>query len=88
MKKTRELLVDCAPYYHNLKLPEDCQEDKFSSSLSCLNVPARCTKDNAVYNIMHYLVDVDFLPPNVSAHVHNDFFFFLIIIFFYYNFFF
>ena len=66
MEETRKLLIDCAQYYHNLKLPEDCQEDKFSVSAGCLVVPPHCTKDNAVYNILHYLVDVDFLPPNVS----------------------
>lgn len=67
VKKTRELLIDCAQYYHDLKLPEDCQEDKFNAAAGCLVVPPHCTKNNAVYNIMHYLVDVDFLPSrNIS----------------------
>lgn len=64
VEETRKLLVDCAQYYHNLKLPADCQEDKFSSSAACLVVPPNCTRNNAVFNILHYLVDINFLPPD------------------------
>ncbi|XP_055677193.1 protein dispatched [Lutzomyia longipalpis] len=55
----RELLLQCFPYYHSLKLSNDCVH------LKC-NVPAECTQFNAVYNILHYLADVDFLTINDS----------------------
>ncbi|KAK3931850.1 Protein dispatched, partial [Frankliniella fusca] len=69
VEETRKLLVECAPYYHNLKLPSDCQEDKFSSSAACLVVPPNCTKNNAVFNILHYLVDINFLPHDNPRQV-------------------
>uniref|UniRef100_A0A1B0DL98 Uncharacterized protein n=1 Tax=Phlebotomus papatasi TaxID=29031 RepID=A0A1B0DL98_PHLPP len=50
----KNLLLDCFPFYHSLKLSNDCTQFK-------CNVPPECTQFNAVYNILHYLADVDFL---------------------------
>ncbi len=50
----------CAPYYHNLQLIEDCE----SEPLVCRKAPKTCFRsENAVYNIMHYLVDFNYLNP-------------------------
>nr|CAD7573470.1 unnamed protein product [Timema californicum] len=56
---TKTLLKQCSHYYYNLQLSPDCEE-KF-----CQQVPTQCTLHNAVYHILDYLVDIDFLPENV-----------------------
>jgi protein dispatched 1 len=70
------LLLECFQYYHNLKLGNDCTQSK-----SC-RVPTHCAQNNAVYNILHYLTDIDFIKPNVSEkyiyvflNLINNFFF-------------
>ncbi|CAG2110302.1 unnamed protein product, partial [Medioppia subpectinata] len=61
----KRLLISCAPYYHNLTLNNDC----FREPMLCPKAPKHCFQsENAVFNIMHYLVDKDFLSPN-SANV-------------------
>jgi hypothetical protein len=54
------LLLECFQYYHNLKLGNDCTQSK-----SC-RVPNHCAQNNAVYNILHYLTDIEFIKQNVS----------------------
>lgn len=36
--------------------------------LKCTNVPRKCTKYNAVYQILHYLVDKDFMAPKTADY--------------------
>ncbi|XP_015919103.2 protein dispatched homolog 1 isoform X1 [Parasteatoda tepidariorum] len=54
-----ELLVSCASYYHNMKLSHDCAMDP----ALCRGVPRHCIEYDAVYNILHYLTDINFLNP-------------------------
>ncbi|XP_069672503.1 protein dispatched [Periplaneta americana] len=61
---TKSLLKMCAFYYHNLKLTPDCQENDY---WFCQQVPQQCSQHNAVYYILYYLVDINFLPPNESS---------------------
>lgn len=42
---------------------------KRKDQLKCTNVPRKCTKYNAVYQILHYLVDKDFLSPKTADYV-------------------
>lgn len=56
---TLDLLSRCAIYFHSLKLATDCEAEYCTA-------PSECYKYNAVFNILSYLVDADFLPPNVS----------------------
>nr|XP_057946457.1 protein dispatched homolog 1 [Doryrhamphus excisus]XP_057946465.1 protein dispatched homolog 1 [Doryrhamphus excisus]XP_057946475.1 protein dispatched homolog 1 [Doryrhamphus excisus]XP_057946484.1 protein dispatched homolog 1 [Doryrhamphus excisus]XP_057946491.1 protein dispatched homolog 1 [Doryrhamphus excisus]XP_057946501.1 protein dispatched homolog 1 [Doryrhamphus excisus]XP_057946507.1 protein dispatched homolog 1 [Doryrhamphus excisus] len=74
---TLKILRSCAKYYHNGTLGPDCWDMtlKRKDQLKCGNVPRKCTKYNAVYQIMHFLVDKDFLsaksleyPPPVLKH--------------------
>ncbi|KFM82675.1 Protein dispatched-like protein, partial [Stegodyphus mimosarum] len=55
-----QLLLTCAPYYHGMKLSHDCTMDP----ALCRGVPRPCFEYDAVYNILHYLTDVNFLNPN------------------------
>ncbi|XP_058813759.1 protein dispatched [Topomyia yanbarensis] len=68
MAKT--LLFDCFQYYHNMKLSNDCVRS------SCV-VPNECKQHNAVYNILHYLADADFIKLNESSEFLNATMFFL-----------
>ena len=44
-----------------MQLSSDCHDKTL-----CRGVPKKCKKFNAVYNILYYLTDVDFLPSNYS----------------------
>ena len=58
---TLSLLRDCARFYHTGRLQPDC------SSRPCRGVPDRCGSHDAVYHLMHYVLDTGFLPPQVPA---------------------
>ncbi|XP_071770341.2 protein dispatched homolog 1 [Centroberyx gerrardi] len=62
---TLKILRSCAKYYHNGTLGPDCWDMAMrrKDQLKCANVPRKCTKYNAVYQILHFLVDKDFLSP-------------------------
>lgn len=63
----------CAPFFHNLTLGPNCAGDKedwyFSQhqpASSCPGVPESCKKYNAIYHILHFLSDSDFLSPKTK----------------------
>ncbi|XP_074541217.1 protein dispatched homolog 1 [Halichoeres trimaculatus] len=62
---TLKILRSCAKYYHNGTLAPDCWDMALrrKDQLKCASVPRKCTKYNAVYQILHFLVDKDFLSP-------------------------
>ncbi|XP_019372042.1 PREDICTED: protein dispatched homolog 1 isoform X2 [Gavialis gangeticus] len=68
---TLKLLRTCAKYYYNGTLGPDCWDmaARRKDQLKCTNVPRKCTKYNAVYQILHYLVDKDFLNPKTVDYV-------------------
>uniref|UniRef100_G3NKC7 Protein dispatched homolog 1 n=1 Tax=Gasterosteus aculeatus aculeatus TaxID=481459 RepID=G3NKC7_GASAC len=74
---TLKILRSCAKHYHNGTLGPDCWDMALrrKDQLKCGSVPRKCTKYNAVYQILHFLVDKDFLspkslefPPSVLKH--------------------
>ncbi|XP_057678733.1 protein dispatched homolog 1 isoform X2 [Corythoichthys intestinalis] len=67
---TLKIMRSCAKYYHNGTLGPDCWDMvlRRKDQLKCGNVPRKCTKYNAVYQIMHFLVDKDFLSPKSLEH--------------------
>lgn len=56
----RQLLHECFVFYQNWNLSNDCDR------IHC-RVPAECAQHNAIYNILHYLVDNSFITENVSV---------------------
>ncbi|KAF3849523.1 hypothetical protein F7725_019242 [Dissostichus mawsoni] len=60
---TLKILRSCAKYYHNGTLGPECWDMALrrKDQLKCGTVPRKCTKYNAVYQILHFLVDKDFL---------------------------
>ncbi|KAM6915507.1 protein dispatched homolog 1 [Xenentodon cancila] len=67
---TLKILRSCSKYYHNGTLGPDCWDMALrrKDQLKCANVPRKCTKYNAVYQILHFLVDKDFLSPKNLEH--------------------
>lgn len=55
------LLQVCYEYYHSLKLSNNCVDSK------CI-APPECVQHNAVYNILHFLVDINFIKINVRMN--------------------
>ncbi|XP_072536253.1 protein dispatched homolog 1 [Salminus brasiliensis] len=62
---TFKVLRSCAKYYYNGTLGPECWDanTRRKDQLKCASVPRKCTKYNAVYQILHFLVDKDFLSP-------------------------
>uniref|UniRef100_A0A8D1TJ88 Protein dispatched homolog 1 n=1 Tax=Sus scrofa TaxID=9823 RepID=A0A8D1TJ88_PIG len=67
---TLKLLRTCAKHYQNGTLEPDCWDvaARRKDQLKCSSVPRKCTKYNAVYQILHYLVDKDFLAPRAADY--------------------
>ncbi|XP_055090017.1 protein dispatched homolog 1 isoform X1 [Symphalangus syndactylus] len=67
---TLKLLRTCAKHYQNGTLGPDCWDmaARRKDQLKCTNVPRKCTKYNAVYQILHYLVDKDFMTPKTADY--------------------
>lgn len=59
-----KLLASCSAFYHDMKLSHDCATDP----ALCHGIPKQCTEYDAVYNMLHYLVDVDFLNPKTPHY--------------------
>lgn len=57
---TKTILFDCYSFYHGLKLNYDCSQFKCS-------VPDECSVFNAVYNILHFLTDREFIRLNGTS---------------------
>eukprot|EP00071_Canis_lupus_P015841 XP_005640976.1 protein dispatched homolog 1 isoform X1 [Canis lupus familiaris] len=66
---TLKLLRACAKHYRNGTLQPDCWDAgaRRKGQLKCSGVPRKCVKYNAVYQILHFLVDKDFLAPKAPA---------------------
>lgn len=58
------VLEGCTHFYHDNKLFEWQTDHK--------TIPRQCVQFSGVYNLMHYHLDVNFMPPHV-----NHFFFFV-----------
>lgn len=60
VKSLKQLLLECFPYFEGMKLTNDCEQTK-------CRAPPQCYQHNAVYSILHFLVDVDFVKLNESS---------------------
>uniref|UniRef100_A0A336L3V2 CSON002639 protein n=1 Tax=Culicoides sonorensis TaxID=179676 RepID=A0A336L3V2_CULSO len=56
----KQLLIECYPYFDSLKLSNDCTESK-------CHVPENCSQHNAVFNIIQFMTDVEFINVNEST---------------------
>ncbi|XP_056402833.1 protein dispatched homolog 2 isoform X2 [Hyla sarda] len=67
---TLALLRSCAPNYYSGALTPSCigsstEREKHSQ---CAKVPEKCTRSSAVYQLLHFLVDRDFLSPQTTDY--------------------
>ncbi|XP_038142122.1 protein dispatched homolog 2 [Cyprinodon tularosa] len=60
------LLRKCAPSYHRGVLTEACSERPKQGG--CSSVPSRCKQSRVVFQILHFLVDKDFLGPQTVEY--------------------
>ena len=57
----KTLLQQCAPFYHNRTLLSTCADPELVAEFeTCKNVPTACKRYDAVYNILHFLTDINF----------------------------
>uniref|UniRef100_A0A1A8CGY1 Dispatched homolog 2 n=2 Tax=Nothobranchius kadleci TaxID=1051664 RepID=A0A1A8CGY1_NOTKA len=66
VSESLNLLRKCALYYHRGDLVEACVERPKHGS--CPSVPSRCTQSKVVFQILHFLVDKDFLGPQTVEY--------------------
>ena len=68
-----DLLTTCVPYYRALALLADCYdaETRGDRYRQCADVPAPCKRYNAVYDILHFLADVDFMADGGDGVNHK-----------------
>lgn len=68
LSRVKTLLQQCAYYYHNRQLSPNCAED-----LNCQKkMPTECYMRNAVYHLLHYLLDVNFIPSHQTDYNNNQ----------------
>eukprot|EP00064_Thunnus_orientalis_P006867 superscaffoldBa00000736_g6886 len=66
VSESLNLLRKCALYYHEGHLVEACVERPKHGS--CSSVPSRCKQSRVVFQILHFLVDKDFLGPQTVEY--------------------
>ncbi|NWY07201.1 DISP2 protein, partial [Nothoprocta ornata] len=67
---TLALLRSCAPDYHKGILTPSCigPDSVRQKHSQCAKVPEKCTRFNAIYQLLHFLVDRDFLSPKTIEY--------------------
>lgn len=72
------LLQYCSGFFHNYTLVHDCEPDEYydtsetsKSANNCPSIPSVCTHRNAVFEILHYLSDTEFLLPTQKASLSH-----------------
>ncbi|XP_012280511.1 protein dispatched [Orussus abietinus] len=68
LSRVETILERCAYFYHNLELTPDCAEDERCQR----RVPVECYVHNAPYHLLHFLLDVDFIPANKQGSAYKS----------------
>ncbi|KAM9069249.1 LOW QUALITY PROTEIN: protein dispatched homolog 2 [Sarcophilus harrisii] len=66
--RTLALLRACAPYYHRGALVPTCLGTQREKHPLCTHVPEKCARVSAIYQLLHFLVDRDFLSPQTADY--------------------
>lgn len=66
--RTLALLRTCALHYHRGTLVPACLGSGPDKPLSCAQIPAKCSQTSAVYQLLHFLLDRDFLSPQTADY--------------------
>ncbi|KAM6181214.1 protein dispatched homolog 2 [Erethizon dorsatum] len=62
------LLRSCAPYYHRGVLVPSCLGPGQDKSPHCAQVPTKCSQSSAIYQLLHFMLDRDFLSPQTADY--------------------
>uniref|UniRef100_G1PA09 Protein dispatched homolog 2 n=1 Tax=Myotis lucifugus TaxID=59463 RepID=G1PA09_MYOLU len=62
------LLRTCALYYHRGALGPPCLGPGQDKPSRCAQVPIKCSRSSAVYQLLHFLLDKDFLSPQTADY--------------------
>nr|XP_012621866.1 protein dispatched homolog 2 isoform X2 [Microcebus murinus] len=62
------LLRICAVYYHRGDLVPSCLGPGQNKSPHCAQVPTKCSQSSAIYQLLHFLLDRDFLSPQTADY--------------------
>ena len=69
------LLKKCAPLFNNATLKENCWNFRYHTAYPvCQTLPLECVRYNAVYNILYYLTDKNFLGPTGDKLMYTSVF--------------
>ncbi|XP_027631641.1 protein dispatched homolog 2, partial [Tupaia chinensis] len=66
--RTLALLRACAPYYHRSALVPSCLGPRQDKPPRCAQVPTKCSQSSAIYQLLHFLLDRDFLSPQTTDY--------------------
>ncbi|XP_006073103.2 protein dispatched homolog 2 [Bubalus kerabau] len=66
--RTLALLRACALYYHRGALVPSCLGPGKDKPPRCTQVPTKCSRSSAVYQLLHFLLDRDFLSPQTADY--------------------
>ncbi|XP_060939413.1 protein dispatched homolog 2 [Limanda limanda] len=66
VSESLNLLRKCAPHYHEGQLVDACVDRPKHGG--CSSVPSRCKQSRMVFQILHFLVDKDFLGPQTVEY--------------------
>uniref|UniRef100_A0A2K6KTT4 Dispatched RND transporter family member 2 n=1 Tax=Rhinopithecus bieti TaxID=61621 RepID=A0A2K6KTT4_RHIBE len=66
--RTLALLRTCALYYHSGALVPSCLGPGKNKSPRCAQVPTKCSQSSAIYQLLHFLLDRDFLSPQTTDY--------------------
>nr|XP_006201830.1 protein dispatched homolog 2 [Vicugna pacos] len=66
--RTLALLRACALYYHRGALVPSCLGLGKDKPPHCAQVPTKCSRSSAVYQLLHFLLDRDFLSPQTADY--------------------
>ncbi|XP_062947183.1 protein dispatched homolog 2 [Cynocephalus volans] len=62
------LLRACAPYYHRGALVPSCLGPRQDKPPHCAQIPTKCSWSSAIYQLLHFLLDKDFLSPQTADY--------------------
>ncbi|KAM9646106.1 protein dispatched homolog 2 [Trichechus inunguis] len=66
--RTLALLRACALYYHRGALVPSCLGPGQDKPPRCAQVPTKCSWSSGVYQLLHFLLDRDFLSPQTADY--------------------
>lgn len=73
VKNVLWLLRQCAPFFNNATLKENCWNFRYHIAYPvCQTLPLHCVRYNAIYNILYYLTDKNFFGPTGDKLVYTS----------------